>query len=81
MLAIIVIHFVTVEHKTRHLQKDNYKLHMVSVMEGGKGMFVGARKVKARRTRKHIKGNTAQTLTMGGECKPYTIAAAPDTAV
>ena len=37
MLAIIVIHFVTVEHKTRHLQKDNYKLHMVSVMEGGKG--------------------------------------------
>jgi len=33
MLTIIVIHFVTKEHKT--LQRDNYNLH-VSVM-GGRG--------------------------------------------
>jgi hypothetical protein len=38
MLVIIVIHFVTGEHKTQHLQKDNYKLHMGgSVMGGEKG--------------------------------------------
>lgn len=37
MLAIIVIHFVTGEHKTQHLQKDNYKLHMGSMVEGEKG--------------------------------------------
>jgi len=28
MLVIIVIHFVTGEHKAQHLQKDNYKLHV-----------------------------------------------------